>query len=314
MRELSINGVRVRPGQSVNIEIPIAKLPSHTLIDLPIFIRRAQEEGPVVLISGGVHGDEINGIVTARRLLEEMDQGWSLLRGTLIFIPLMNIYGFLSNSRTFPDGRDLNRSFPGSKRGSLASRIAFIINEEIIPQIDYGIDFHTGGRMLSNHPQVRVDFKDKVGLDLAKSFGTHFIVNSKHIEKSFRKTAFKARKHILVYEGGESMRVDDFAIEEGVQGTKRLLHSLGMLSNSTKAIESTILKESNWLRAKASGIFNSSVKLGESVKKGQIMAEISDPYGQVKIDVKSPTNGHVIGINNLPVINVGDALVHIGKE
>jgi predicted deacylase len=314
MRELSINGVRVRPGQSVNIEIPIAKLPSHTLIDLPIFIRRAQEEGPVVLISGGIHGDEINGIVTARRLLEEMDQGWSLLRGTLIFIPLMNIYGFLSTSRTFPDGRDLNRSFPGSKKGSLASRIAFIINEEIIPQIDYGIDFHTGGRMLSNHPQVRVDFKDKVGLDLAKSFGTHFIVNSKHIEKSFRKTAFKARKHILVYEGGESMRVDDFAIEEGVQGTKRLLHSLGMLSNSTKAIESTILKESNWVRAKASGIFNSSVKLGESVKKGQIMAEISDPYGQVKIDVKSPTNGHVIGINNLPVINVGDALVHIGKE
>lgn len=314
MRELSINGVRVRPGQSVNIEIPIAKLPSHTLIDLPIFIRRAQEEGPVVLISGGIHGDEINGIVTARRLLEEMDQGWSLLRGTLIFIPLMNIYGFLSTSRTFPDGRDLNRSFPGSKKGSLASRIAFIINEEIIPQIDYGIDFHTGGRMLSNHPQVRVDFKDKVGLDLAKSFGTHFIVNSKHIEKSFRKTAFKARKHILVYEGGESMRVDDFAIEEGVQGTKRLLHSLGMLSNSTKAIESTILKESNWVRAKASGIFNSSVKLGESVKKGQIMAEISDPYGQVKIEVKSPTNGHVIGINNLPVINVGDALVHIGKE
>jgi len=314
MRELSINGVRVRPGQSVNIEIPIAKLPSHTLIDLPIFIRRAQEEGPVVLISGGIHGDEINGIVTARRLLEEMDQGWSLLRGTLIFIPLMNIYGFLSTSRTFPDGRDLNRSFPGSKKGSLASRIAFFINEEIIPQIDYGIDFHTGGRMLSNHPQVRVDFKDKVGLDLAKSFGTHFIVNSKHIEKSFRKTAFKARKHILVYEGGESMRVDDFAIEEGVQGTKRLLHSLGMLSNSTKAIESTILKESNWVRAKASGIFNSSVKLGESVKKGQIMAEISDPYGQVKIDVKSPTNGHVIGINNLPVINVGDALIHIGKE
>lgn len=314
MRELLINGVRVRPGQSVNIEIPIAKLPSHTLIDLPIFIRRAQEEGPVVLISGGVHGDEINGIVTARRLLEEMDQGWSLLRGTLIFIPLMNIYGFLSNSRTFPDGRDLNRSFPGSKKGSLASRIAFIINEEIIPQIDYGIDFHTGGRMLSNHPQVRVDFKDKVGLDLAKSFGTHFIVNSKHIEKSFRKTAFKARKHILVYEGGESMRVDYFAIEEGVQGTKRLLHSLGMLSNSTKAQESTILKESDWVRAKASGIFNSSVKLGESVKKGQIMAEISDPYGQVKIEVKSPTNGHVIGINNLPVINVGDALVHIGKE
>lgn len=314
MNELIINGVKVKLGQSVNIEIPIAKLPSHTLIDLPIFIRRSKVEGPVVLISGGVHGDEINGIVTARKLLEEMDQGWNLLKGTLIFIPLMNIYGFLSTSRTFPDGRDLNRSFPGSKKGSLASRIAYIINEEIIPQIDFGIDFHTGGRMLSNHPQIRVDFKDKIGLELAKSFGTNFIVNSKHIEKSFRKTAYKARKHILVYEGGESMRVDDLAIREGVLGTKRMLQQLEMLEKNLPTIESIILKESNWVRAKASGIFNSSVKLGESIKKGQILAEISDPYGNTKIEIKAPTNGHVIGINNLPVINVGDALVHIGKE
>jgi predicted deacylase len=314
MSELVIHGIKVKLGQSVNIEIPIAKLPSHTLIDLPIFIRRSKVEGPVVLISGGVHGDEINGIVTARKLLEEMDQGWSLLKGTLIFIPLMNIYGFLSTSRTFPDGRDLNRSFPGSKKGSLASRIAFIINEEIIPHIDFGIDFHTGGRMLSNHPQIRVDFKDKIGLELAKYFGTSFIVNSKHIEKSFRKTAYKARKHILVYEGGESMRVDDLAIREGVLGTKRMLEHLEMLEKKLPATESVILKESNWVRAKASGIFNSSVKLGESIKKGQILAEISDPYGQTKIEIKAPTNGHVIGINNLPVINVGDALVHIGKE
>jgi predicted deacylase len=314
MNELVINGVKVKLGQSVNIEIPIAKLPSHTLIDLPIFIRRSKLEGPVVLISGGIHGDEINGIVTARKLLEEMDKGWNLLKGTLIFIPLMNIYGFLSTSRTFPDGRDLNRSFPGSKKGSLASRIAFIINEEIISQIDYGIDFHTGGRMLSNHPQIRVDFKDKIGLELAKSFGTNFIVNSKHIEKSFRKTAYKARKHILVYEGGESMRVDDLAIREGVLGTKRMLQQLEMLEKNLPTTESIILKESNWLRAKASGIFNSCVKLGEPIKKGQILAEISDPYGHTKIEIKAPTNGHVIGINNLPVINVGDALVHIGKE
>jgi uncharacterized protein len=314
MRDLLINGVRVMPGQSVNIQIPIAKLPSHTLIDLPIFIRRASMEGPVVLISGGVHGDEINGIVTAQRLLEQMDQRWTLLSGTLIFIPLMNIYGFLSNSRTFPDGRDLNRSFPGSKNGSLASRIAFIINEEIIPQIDYGVDFHTGGRMISNHPQVRVDFKDKVGVELAKAFGTHFVVHSKHIEKSFRKTAFMAKKHLLVYEGGESMRVDEFAIDEGVKGTKRLLQSLGMVEGSSELPNSVILKGSDWVRAKASGIFNSSVKLGQTVKKGQIMAIISDPYGQVKIEIKSPSNGFVIGLNHLPVINVGDALVHIGKE
>lgn len=314
MIELVIHGVKVKLGQCVNIKIPIAKLPSHTLIDLPIFIRRSQENGPIVLISGGLHGDELNGIVTARKLLEEMDQGWNLLKGTLIFIPLMNIYGFLSTSRTFPDGRDLNRSFPGSKKGSLASRIAFIINEEIIPQIDLGIDFHTGGRMLSNHPQIRVDFKDKIGLELANSFGAHFIVNSKHIEKSFRKTAFKARKHILVYEGGESMRLDDLAINEGVLGTKRMLQNLEMIENNIPMTQSILLKKSSWVRAKGAGIFTPSVKLGAEVLKGQVVAEISDPYGQSKIVIKAPNDGHVIGVNNLPVINVGDALLHIGQE
>lgn len=314
MREVIINGVRVRPGQSVNIELPIAKLPTHTLIDLPIFIRSAKEPGPTVLISGGVHGDEINGVVTAKKILEEFDHGLSLQKGTLIFIPLVNIYGFLSNSRTFPDGRDLNRSFPGSKKGSLASRIAFILSEEIIPQIDYGIDFHTGGRMLSNHPQIRVDFKDKVGVELAKAFGTHYVVPSKHIDKSFRKTAFKARKHLLVFEGGESMRLDNYAIEEGILGTKRLLNHLEMIEAYHEKKGTIVLKDSEWTRAKASGIFYSSVKLGDFVKKGEILARISDPYGQVVVPIKATTNGHIIGLNNNPVINVGDALIHLGKE
>lgn len=314
MKEVLINGIRIRPGQSVNIELPIAKLPTHTLIDLPIFIRSAKEDGPIVLISGGVHGDEINGIFTAKRILEEIDSGLELLKGTLIIIPLVNIYGFLSNSRTFPDGRDLNRSFPGSKKGSLAGRIAYILSEQIIPQIDFGIDFHTGGRMLSNQPQIRVDFKDKVALDLAKAFGTHYVVNSKHIEKSFRKTAFNARKHLLVFEGGESMRLDNFAIDEGILGTKRLLHHLQMIDSPSVSQSTLILKDSEWTRGKASGIFYSSVKLGESIRKGQIIARISDPYGQVIVPVKANSNGHVIGLNNNPVVNVGDALIHIGRE
>lgn len=315
MRELLINGLRIRPGQSMNIEIAIAKLPTHTLIDLPIFIRSSKEPGPVVLISGGVHGDEINGIVTAKRIMEEVDQDMEMLKkGTLIFIPLVNIYGFLSNSRTFPDGRDLNRSFPGSKKGSLAASIAYILSTEIIPQIDYGIDFHTGGRMLSNSPQIRVDYSDKVAVELAKSFGTNFVVNSKVIEKSFRKTASKAKKHIIVYEGGESMRLDEFAIEEGVNGAKRMLKSLGMIDEAPEPLHTIMLKESSWVRARASGIFNASLKIGDQVKRGQVLARISDPYGQIKIPVKAPSNGYIIGMNNHPVINTGDALVHLGKE
>jgi uncharacterized protein len=311
MKEMILNGVRIRPGQSVNIDIAIARLPTHTLIDLPVFIRRAKEDGPVVLISGGIHGDEINGIVAVKRMLEE--QQVLPIKGTLIFLPLVNVYGFLSSSRTFPDGRDLNRSFPGSKRGSLASQIAYILTNDIIPLIDYGIDFHTGGRMLSNYPQIRVDYKDKKGVELARAFGTEFIINSPHIDKTFRKEAYKRRKHILVYEGGEPSRLDDYAVEEAVAGTRRLLIQLGMLEGDIPPKKTVMISESSWTRAKVSGIFSANVKPGEEVKKGQILAKITDPYGQVKVPVKSTINGYVVGLNNNPVINSGDALIHIGK-
>ena len=312
MREIIINGIRVRPGQSLNIEIAIARLPTHTLIDLPVFIRRAKEDGPCFLISGGVHGDEINGIVTVKKMLEE--NLFSPIRGTLIYIPLVNVYGFLSNSRTFPDGRDLNRSFPGNSVGSLASQIAHILTQQIIPMIDYGVDFHTGGRMLTNFPQIRVDFKDIKGLELAEAFGAPFIINSPHIDRSFRKEAYKSEKHILVYEGGESMRLDNASIDEAIAGTKRLLSYLQMIEPfEVKKGDSLKLTESSWLRARVSGIFTPTVNIGEPVRKGQMLAKISDPYGQVKVPVKSVANGYVVGLNNLPVINAGDALFHIGK-
>jgi len=311
MKEIIINGIRIRPGQSINIEIAIARLPTHTLIDLPVFIHRSKVDGPVVLVSGGVHGDEINGVVAVKRMLEE--NMFVPKIGTIIFIPLVNVYGFLSNSRTFPDGRDLNRSFPGSNKGSLAAQIAHIITTEIIPHIDYGIDIHTGGRMLTNYPQIRVDFKDKKGLELAQIFGAHFVINSPHIDKSFRKEAYKSGKHILVYEGGESMRLDDLSVEESIAGTRRILQHLGMIDGELEPKEPLIIKESSWVRAKISGIFIPTVKLGDPVKRGQMLAKISDPYGQVKVPVKSTTNGHVVGLNNLPVINAGDAIVHIGR-
>jgi len=311
MREMVINGIRIRPGQSINIEIAIARLPSHTLIHLPVFIRSSKIDGPVVMISGGIHGDEINGVVAVKKMLEE--NMFVPKKGALIFIPLFNVYGFLSNTRTFPDGRDLNRSFPGSNKGSLASQIAHIITTQIIPNIDYGVDFHTGGRMLSNFPQIRVDFKDKKALELAKAFGTHFIINSSYIDKSFRKEAIKDNKSVLVFEGGESMRLDDFAVEEAIAGTTRLLQYLGIIEELLPKKESLIVKESSWIRAKISGIFIPTIKLGDPVKKGQVIAKITDPYGQVKVPVKSTSKGFVVGLNNLPVINAGDALVHVGK-
>ena len=311
MREIEINGVRVRPGQNINIEISIARLPTHTLIHLPVFIRSAKKEGPVVLICGGIHGDEINGVVAVKKMLEE--NIFVPEKGTLIFIPLVNIYGFLSNSRTLPDGRDLNRSFPGSNKGSMASRIAHILTTQILPNIDYGIDIHTGGRMIFNYPQIRVDFKDEKGLELANAFAPSFIINSSYIDKSFRKEAFKKGKAILVFEGGESMRLDDLAVDAVIEGIGRLLNHFGMIDAAVPAGESLVINESSWLRAKISGILIPSVNLRDPVKKGQVLAKITDPYGQVKVHVKSTMKGYVIGLNNLPVVNAGDALVHIGR-
>ncbi len=311
MKEMIINGIRVRPGQSLNINIAIARLATHTLIDLPVFIQRAKEDGPTVLISGGVHGDEINGVVTVKRLLEE--RLLEPVRGSLILVPLVNIYGFLSNSRTFPDGRDLNRSFPGSRKGSLASQIAHILTNEIIPQIDFGVDFHTGGRMLTNFPQIRVDYKDKRGLELAEAFGAPFTLNSAMIDRSFRKEAYKSKKSILVFEGGESMRLDSQSVEEGILGVRRLLNQAGVTEDDVPMRQTLRLNESSWVRARISGIFIPTVNVGDQVKKGQILAKISDPYGQVKVPVKNTSDGYVVGLNNSPVINSGDALLHIGK-
>ena len=150
-------------------------------------------------------------------------------------------------------------------------------------------------------------------MELAKAFGTHFILNSPHIEKSFRKEAYKNRKHILVYEGGESMRLDDYAMEEAILGTKRMLMYLGMIEGKLESKDTIMVRESSWVRAKVSGIFTSSVRLGDEVKKGQVLAKISDPYGQLKIPIKATHNGFVVGLNNNPVVNAGDALVHVGR-
>ena len=310
MNELQIHNTRVRVGNNVRIDIPIARLPSHTMIDLPVFVFRGREDGPNLLLTGGVHGDEINGIDIVKRLI--MDESIKVERGTVIAIPVVNVYGFLNNSRTFPDGRDLNRSFPGAKRGSLAAQIAHIIMTEILPITDIGVDFHTGGSKLSNIPQIRIDSKDKKGMEYSKAFGTPFVINSKMIEKSFRKEAFKQGKSILVYEAGESLRLDEPSIKEGMDGVLNLMRYLGMLSGDHVVKEQKYITSSSWVRARISGVFNSSCQDGDYVKKGQVLARITDPYGTVKVPVKSPRNGYIIGHNNMPVINNGDALFHIG--
>jgi uncharacterized protein len=312
MGAIEIGGQKIYPGESKQVVVNIARLPSRTVIDTLIHVFRSEKEGPVLLLSAGLHGDEINGIESLRRMIVKKQLMPEI--GTIICIPIINIYGFLNFSRDLPDGKDINRSFPGSENGSLASRVAHFIVQEILPLIDYGIDYHTGGAAKSNYPQVRCITKDEENLNLAKAFAAPIILNSNYRPGSLRKEAAKNGKRIIVYEGGESLRFDENAIEQAIKGTKRVMHYLNMVSKSpNKEFTPTLVEKSSWVRAKYAGMFRSNIMPGDTVKKNQIIGSITDPYGDFEHKKKAPFNGIVIGKNNNPIVHAGDALFHLGK-
>jgi len=313
MKEVNIAGQHLRPGEFKEIIINIARLPSRTQIDTPIYAFRGLEDGPVLALTAGMHGDEINGMEIVRRIL---DLGYNRVkRGTVICMPIINIYGFLNYSREVPDGKDVNRSFPGSKNGSLASRVAYHITHDIIPYIDYGIDFHTGGAMRTNYPQIRCVMADEKNVKLAHAFHAPFTIDSPFRPHSIRQQAAKLGKNIIVYEGGESLRFDQQAIEDGIAGTLRLMKHLHMIDEAPAPKEANkIIWNSSWARAQHAGLFQSTIKSGDLVNKGQTVGTITDPFGEFKETVKSPSTGYVVGLNNHPVVNAGDALLHIGMD
>lgn len=310
---VEIGGQKVAKGEDRLIHLSVARLPTYTNIDLPIRVIRGSKKGPVLLLSGGLHGDEINGIEIVRRMIhKEMVIPEA---GTVIAIPLMNVYGFIQNVRGVPDGKDINRSFPGVKGGSLAKLLAYTIMNEIIPKIDYGIDFHTGGASRTNYPQIRCVFDIEKNVELARAFAPPVILHSGLIEKSFRKAAYKKGKHILVYETGESLRLDDKGIEIAINGTLRVMKYLGMRSEAPAAVyETHIYSKSNWVRARYAGIFRSKVECGARVDKRQMLGSITDPFGNESFRIVSKHEGRVIGLNNNPVVHKGDAIFHIAVE
>ncbi|WMN06785.1 succinylglutamate desuccinylase/aspartoacylase family protein [Marivirga arenosa] len=308
---MNINGVEIAPGEEKVVDVNIARLPSHTPIDVSITIARSSEPGPTLLLMGGLHGDEINGSEIVRRIIEKNEHIPKI--GSVICIPIINVYGFIYFSRYVPDGKDVNRSFPGNKNGSLAARMAYFLTKEILPVIDYGIDFHTGGADRTNYPQIRCMMKDDVNVELAKAFHAPFTLDSKFRPKSLRQTANKFGKNILVYEGGESSRFDEYAIKEGINGAKRMMKHLGMRDEAENApYQNLIIKNSSWVRAKKSGVFLSAVKSGDAIKKNQLLGHIHDPFGGFKSKIKSVVNGYVIGLNHNPIVHEGDAIMHLG--
>lgn len=324
LKEMQNNKIKILnqailPGQTYQLSLNIAKLHTGTSIEVPIIIARGKEKGPTILFTGGIHGNEINGVEIVRKIIAKKYHIPSA--GMVICIPVVNVFGFLSQTREFPDGRDLNRVFPGSKTGSLASRFAYYIVQEIIPHIDYCIDFHTGGDSRFNTPQIRIGKNDIEGLKLAKVFGANFIMKSAKREKSLRETLFKLKKKVLLFEGGKSLNINPEITKTGISGALRVMQELGIrnfqkeLSALTPASsQSFLVTDSTWIRAKHSGLFHPKVQLGEFVEIGDSLGSLSDPFGKFEKIQKSNYTGHVICINQSPIVNQGDAIIHITKK
>jgi len=314
MRKLIIDGVSIGKGEQQSLELSVARLPSGTNIHMPVHVFRSEVDGPTVLLSGGMHGDEVNGIEIIRKFLDE-GIATKLVKGSIIAMPIINVYGFINFSRDVPDGKDVNRSFPGREDGSLASMVAHMLTHKILPEIDFGIDFHTGGSSRTNYPQIRFEQEDELGAEIARSFVAPFTLCSPVISGSFRETARKMGKTVVVFEGGETLRLDPKTVSEGIDGIKRVLHHFGMLGKSPKQTQKQhFFKESHWLRAEISGLFRYRRESGKKVKEGQTIGYISSPTNEYSVKVKSPYNGYIIGHNNFPLIHKGDALFHIGIE
>ena len=313
MKRFSILGHEISPGESIELSMNVAKLHTHTPIQVPVFVDRAEKDGPVLLLMAGMHGDEINGMEIIRRVIRKK---WHKPNaGTIICLPVFNIFGYLNIKRELPDGRDLNRSFPGTKNGSLASQFAYQFMKEIAPKVDVVIDFHTGSAQRSNIAQIRCVLSDTESVELAHVFDPPFIVHSNYISKSVREALNKMGKKILLFEGGKTNSIDEVVVEEGLLGIQRVLNYYGMRSFKLDDNERTpiVISSSKWLRAANAGVLRVTVNNGDAVQKGDILGYICDPFGNEEKKIKAPNSGYIICVNEAPLVNKGDAVFHIGK-
>ncbi|MDB9720948.1 succinylglutamate desuccinylase/aspartoacylase family protein [Winogradskyella sp.] len=313
---LNILGVKVAPGKSATVTFEVAKLHTRNTLDVPIIIERSKKLGPTVLITAGIHGDEINGVEIVRQIIAKGINKPKI--GTTICVPVINVFGFLNMDRLFPDGRDLNRVFPGSEKGSLASRVAHFVMKELVPHADFVMDFHTGGSDRFNASQIRIVEDDPKLTELAHVFGAPFIYYSQNLNKSFRNACAKAGVPMLLFEGGKSFNIHSNITNTGVNGAKRVLHHFGMLRNQFKVSQpktsAVVIEDSKWLRAKYSGMFKATVKINTLVEKGEVLGNITDPYGSFNYFVKAPNTGYVFNVNESPIIYQGDAIFHISTK
>ena len=307
---ITIGETTVNPGRKVRIELPFATLSTGSTASLPVAVINGRSTGPNVWISGAIHGDELNGVEIVRRVISHLDA--KSLRGAVLAVPIVNPLGFIHESRYLPDRRDLNRSFPGSTRGSSASRLAHLFMTEIVAHCSVGIDCHTATGHRVNLPQIRADTDDRETLKLAKAFGAPFTIHARLRDGSLREAATSMGITMLLYESGQAHRFDEDAIEVGFNGVMRCLRSLGMVSERLpRGSQTRVIRRTRWVRARRGGLVTVIPKLGDRVEKGETIAEISDAFGYRPTGVKATETGWVIGRSLNPQVSPGDALINI---
>lgn len=305
----------ISAGQRQTLELPMASLYSHAPMNLPVQVVCGKNDGPRLFICAAIHGDEINGVEIIRRLLKL--PLLKKIRGTLLAVPIVNVYGFVNHARYLPDRRDLNRSFPGSDKGSMAARLADLFMREIVSNSDYGIDLHTASIHRDNLPQIRADLDDAETARIANVFEVPVLINSNLRDGSLREVAAQKNIPILLYEAGEALRFNELAIRAGVKGIIAVMRELGMLPKSKRTVrkitEPMVARSSSWVRAGRSGILRILVAMGARVRRDEVLGYIADPFGEQELEVKASSSGIVIGRTNLPLVNEGEALFHIAR-
>ena len=311
-QSFAIGQNRVRPGFRQEVGLPIAKLVTGEDVTLPVLVLHGRNDGPTAWVDAAIHGDEVGGVDIIRRVLAGIDP--KTLNGTLIAVPIVNVHGFMAGDRYLPDRRDLNRSFPGTARGSLAGRVAHLMMTEIVAPSDVGIDLHTGSDHRTNLPQIRADLDDPTTRALAETFGAPVMIHARTRDGSLRHAAREHGATVLLYEGGEALRFDDWAIDAGVAGVNRVLASLGMIDGETAPDQASVeSRKTGWVRAGASGIARIECALGAEVEAGERLGVISNSFGKRLAMIKASRTGVVIGRLEAPLVNRGDAVVHIAE-
>lgn len=310
----AFGGVDIDPGSRRTIDLPVSRLSDHTPVTMSAHVIHGRRPGPTMFISAAIHGDEVIGVEIVRRLLRT--PAMNRISGTLLAVPIVNSFGFMNRSRYLPDRRDLNRSFPGSPEGSLAARLAHMFSREIVGRSDVGIDLHSAAIHRTNLPQIRVSPSKPQTMELAKAFGAPFILTSKIRDGSLRHAAQSNGVDILVYEAGEALRFDELAVRAGVAGILRVMRQLEMISAKgvpKPKAEPIQSRSSYWLRAPIGGLLRGFKSTGEEVFEGDIVAVISDPFGEIEKEIVIEKPGLLIGRAVLPVVNEGDALFHVAE-